>query len=352
MTLKRIIFIAIALPLLLSGCGGGDGGKELPPPDPIGPVNPQPNPNPNPDPGSETVTPLGKNWEAKKIDEGIIYHSFSGADEISGKMQQVFVVDVDLNNPNYKVQLVYTSPREVTSEAFRKNSAIAAMNANYEPGSIYIRVNGDVKSNLPNTTIGDTGVANWKSEAAFSSNRERGIGIHYIGSQKKGEKTVAEQRQWCSNASLTEMPDLITSAPMLIDNYNKLGENFCDYTMSSADVNNLNSEHPDRHQRVRHPRSAVALTESGHFLLFVVDGRSNVSVGMSARELTRFLVKWFNPQYALNMDGGGSSTLCVKGEGDPTTHVVNYPCDNLTDKNHPDHDGQRSRDVHFVILKK
>ena len=63
-------------------------------------------------------------------------------------------------------------------------------------------------------------------------------------------------------------------------------------------------------------------------------------------------MKWFNPQYALNMDGGGSTTLCVKGEGDPDTHVVNYPCNDVSDKNMRDHTHERQRDVHFVIVKK
>ena len=141
--------------------------------------------------------------------------------------------------------------------------------------------------------------------------------------------------------------NMISSAPMLIDDYEPVGENFCDYSLSTSDVNKLDGEDPNRHQRVRHPRTAVALTENNHFIMLVVDGRQ-VSKGMSARELTRFLVKWFNPQYALNMDGGGSSTLCVKGEGDPDTHVVNYPCDN----DQYDHAGERARSVHFVILKK
>ena len=134
---------------------------------------------------------------------------------------------------------------------------------------------------------------------------------------------------------------------MLIDDYEPVGENFCDYSLSTSDVNKLDGEDPNRHQRAQHPRTAVALTENNHFIMLVVDGRQ-VSKGMNARELTRFLVKWFNPQYAINMDGGGSSTLCVKGEGDPDTHVVNYPCDN--DKY--DHAGERARSVHFVILKK
>ena len=76
--------------------------------------------------------------------------------------------------------------------------------------------------------------------------------------------------------------------------------------------------------------------------MVVVDGRrAGVSEGMSARELTRFLRKNFNPRYALNMDGGGSSTLVIAGEGDPETHVVNRPTDAK---------GERLVGSHFVLV--
>ena len=322
---KALILFAILSPLLFQSCGGKDPINELPPPS-----KPE-----DPEGGSgKEVTPLGEGWTATAVDDGVIYYSFSGIDGISGAKQEVFAVDVDLNNPKYQVKLVYTSPRTTTSTAFKRYNAIAAMNANYEPGSIYIRVGGVEYSNLPNITIGDTKVPNWKSEGAFAGDGERGVQLFFAGSSKRDGRisgikghTVAEavsmQRDFYTSTSTTEMPDLISSAPMLIDNFEKVGDTFCDFSINMTQVNKLDGEDPERHQRVRHPRSAVALTENGHFIMLVVDGRTNYSNGMNCRELTRFLVKWFNPQYALNMDGGGSSAMCVKGEGDPSTHVVN-----------------------------
>ena len=72
---------------------------------------------------------------------------------------------------------------------------------------------------------------------------------------------------------------------------------------------------------------------------------------MSAYWLTQFLVKYFNPQYALNLDGGGSSTMCVENRGDESTNVVNYPADNRTSSaaGH-NHGGQRARDSFIVIV--
>jgi hypothetical protein len=45
--------------------------------------------------------------------------------------------------------------------------------------------------------------------------------------------------------------------------------------------------------------------------------------------------------------------MCVEGEGDATTHVVNYPSDNYTGKTGTgivDHGGERKRDSFIVIV--
>ena len=363
----HLYVIAVSIPLLAWSCGGKDPIPELPPPTPETPTEPS-------DPGGtethpwdanrgKVVTPSGTGWTSKTIDEGVVYYTFSGKDDVSGVVQEVFAIDLDLSKSQYQAKLLYTSPRVVVSEAFKREAGtVAAMNANYEVNSIFIRVAGTTRYQIPKTVIGDTDVPNWKSEAAFTSDGERGLGIFFAGSPQRDGKikgikgksypdAVAMQRQYYSSIA-GNYRDLISSAPMLVDDYEPVGENFVDYSISDAQAKKLQSEDPNRHQRDRHPRTAVALTENNHFIMFVVDGRTNFSSGMSAKELTKFMVKWFNPQYALNMDGGGSTTLCVKGEGDPDTHVVNYPCNDVSDKNMRDHTHERQRDVHFVIVKK
>jgi len=338
------------MPLLLVGCGGKDPVPELPPPSGEEQTDAPGGGEIDGGAGKE-ATPLGKDWTSKQIDEGVMYHAFNGKDEISGYHQEVFVIDVDLNNPAYQVKLVYENPRLTTSAAFKKQSkAIAAINANYEPTSIYMRVNGTNVYTLPNDVINGTDVPNWKSEAAVSFTGDRGVQFLWAGSQKKGEVTVKQQRDYYKDLSTTDYPNFISSAPMLINNFTKVGENFVDYSISTSSdyYKGLSSEHPDKHQRTLHPRTAIALTENNHLILLCVDGRIK-SYGMGARSLTRFLVKWFNPKYALNLDGGGSTTMCVKGEGDASTHVVNYPCDG--NKNY-DHTGERSRDAFIMVFKK
>lgn len=56
-----------------------------------------------------------------------------------------------------------------------------------------------------------------------------------------------------------------------------------------------------------------------------VDGRSEQSRGMSLEELRKVL-SWMGATYILNLDGGGSTTMYVKGMSD--NGVVNHPSDN------------------------
>src|SRR5690606_17642653 len=117
----------------------------------------------------------------------------------------------------------------------------------------------------------------------------------------------------------------LSGSPMLIYDDKPVGETFAKPRTEPLD--SLDYEDPDRHQGVRHPRTAVALTKEGYLMLIIVDGRRPETAGMSAKELTQFIAHYFNPKYALNLDGGGSTTLWMK-QADTPHGVVNYPTDN------------------------
>ena len=71
----------------------------------------------------------------------------------------------------------------------------------------------------------------------------------------------------------------------------------------------------------RDPRTAIALTADRRLLLVTVDGRlPGYSVGMTHPELTALLAR-LGATEALNVDGGGSTTMVLKGQ------VVNHPSD-------------------------
>jgi hypothetical protein len=70
----------------------------------------------------------------------------------------------------------------------------------------------------------------------------------------------------------------------------------------------------------RHPRTMIGVDRRGDIWLVVVDGRQAASAGMSFADLQR-LADRLQLTDALNLDGGGSTTMVVKGA------VVNRPSD-------------------------
>lgn len=75
----------------------------------------------------------------------------------------------------------------------------------------------------------------------------------------------------------------------------------------------------------RHPRTAIGSSQDGRQLLLVtVDGRQNSSIGMTLSELAQFM-RQLGCQNALNLDGGGSTTMVARTPGTSNLEVVNSP---------------------------
>lgn len=77
----------------------------------------------------------------------------------------------------------------------------------------------------------------------------------------------------------------------------------------------------------RNPRTAVGFSADGlKMWLVVVDGRSSTSVGMTYVELANYM-KSLGADDAINLDGGGSSTLVARMPGATSVSVRNTPSD-------------------------
>jgi hypothetical protein len=76
-----------------------------------------------------------------------------------------------------------------------------------------------------------------------------------------------------------------------------------------------------------HPRTAVGISEDGsEVFLAVIDGRQSHARGMSLTELGQFM-HGLGAHSALNVDGGGSSTMVVRDPGTADHQVINSPSD-------------------------
>lgn len=85
---------------------------------------------------------------------------------------------------------------------------------------------------------------------------------------------------------------------------------------------------PDLNDSATQPRTAVGYSKNGRYLyLVVVDGRQPLySEGMTIKELA-VLMQSIGADYAMNLDGGGSSTMVVEGSNG-LPRILNSPIDN------------------------
>ena len=95
------------------------------------------------------------------------------------------------------------------------------------------------------------------------------------------------------------------------------------------------------HNTDTHPRTAVAVTYDDCVLFVTIDGRfPGQAVGMPTTLMQEFFTL-LGAKSALNLDGGGSTTMYIKGRG-----VVNHACDG---KNW---DNPKERAVNSIIYLK
>lgn len=75
-----------------------------------------------------------------------------------------------------------------------------------------------------------------------------------------------------------------------------------------------------------HPRTALGVTAEGGVIMVTVDGRSEDSGGLDLVELAEMMIS-LGAVSALNLDGGGSTTMVVRNPGDVEASIVNTPSD-------------------------
>jgi len=265
-------------------------------------------------------------WVIDTLGNGLIHYQFAKYVQTQTANQFVNVVEVDLNNPEYELEFVSLPAQDTLSSVAMNRDAIIGINGTYEIEASFIKTNGNIVSQVD---LPEGHLRFWKHEGAIFYNSGQDAKIEY------GTKESYLQSPYMN---------LFSAAPMLIDDYKKVGEDFIG-DVTGIDLNSLDYEDYRRHQGVRHPRTVVALTEDKKLLLVTIDGRFPESAGMTAKEVTQFMSTYFYPQNALNMDGGGSTTMFIKDKG--VNGVVNYPSDNGV----RNHYGQRMLRT-FILVKK
>ena len=264
---------------------------------------------------SDSLAVVNADWKKEKINRGVFLKTFWFQNTLFNSNQFVSILEVK-QKKKLEFDIGYDAKKLITTSDFGKQAnAIAALN-----GTFFDIANGGSVDHI-------------KSDGIVINDNRLGKNGKRAGHQssalviKKGKINIAKWDGTPDWEKSIEGEDIMVSGPLLI----------LDQTDEKLDPANA-------FNKTRHPRTAVAITKNKRVLLITVDGRNSNSAGMSLFELTK-LMRWLNADDAINLDGGGSTTLWVNsymGNG-----VVNYPTDNKK----WDHEGQR-KVANVVLLKK
>ena len=248
-----------------------------------------------------------------------------------------FVIKSDIKEVQIEKSDLQTGSVEETDNYYKDDNIEINLNTyTYNDTSIYVadvslEDIGLLKSAFANNTYGKNVKAK-TSDIAESVNAVLAINGDFYGAQEKGyvlrngviyrdtavngkeDLVIYEDGHFEiineSDTSLEELLEkgaynLLSFGPALIENYD-IAVNTNDEVGKAMASN---------------PRTAIAITEDGHYLFVVSDGRTNESEGLSLYELASFL-KTLNVKIAYNLDGGGSSTMYFNGSiiNNPTTN--------------------------------
>ena len=268
------------------------------------------------------------NWTNKKLAKGVYWKSTHiENNELFNANQVINIIEVSPDNKRVQVHIVHSDSLEKTSQLGQNAHALAAINGSffkmrgpdpdYRPelkgvpklerskldhnrSEVYLRENDSlIAPNIP----GKDPVRKRNNQGSIAIN---GTDFFIV----KGDSLNLQSE------NNIKARDVLSTGPLMI--------------MDGVELPIPN----DKFCNDRHPRTAMGEKADGTIVFLVVDGRAKEAAGFSIPELQK-LMKWLGCRDAINLDGGGSTTMYVKGQ--PDAGVVNYPSDNKK----WDHEGER-----------
>ncbi len=253
---------------------------------------------------SDSLKFVNAPWSVKELAKGIVLKQFhfTGDNKIFDSHQYISVLEIDSKKAKGGFAFANDPGKITPTSKFAKDSgAIVAMNGtfyNMRPPYncvCYFKKNGvEVFDNTEKMAQRDNG-------AVVITKKGK---MYVEAADMDAPGNILENQKW---AQRIDEPNVMCSGPVLM----------IDGKDARLDENSFN--------RNRHPRSAVA-AKGKKIYLITVDGRSaEHAQGVSLWEFTA-IMHYLGVEDAINLDGGGSTTLYAEGESE--SGVINHPSDN------------------------
>ncbi len=256
---------------------------------------------------------MNAGWSVKKIGKGITlkqYH-FTGNHKLFDSHQYISIVEIDVKKAKGRFALANDPGKITQTSKFAKDSgAIVAMNGTFYNMSVpyncvtYFKKNGLL-------CYENTEKMEQRDNAAVAITAKGVPFIEAADAQNPGG--VVDNQAWPERI---EAPSVVASGPILLVDGKEAYLEECSFNAK------------------RHPRSAMGIKGKKVYLV-AIDGRSaEHAQGMTLWEFAD-IMRFIGAEDAINLDGGGSTTLYVEGENG--SGIVNHPSDNKKF----DHEGER-----------
>jgi exopolysaccharide biosynthesis protein len=236
---------------------------------------------------------------------GITYTQFLTKDRTS-----IHLLEIDPDYFDIIAKKAHLSPLETVENIAFNENAIAAINGGFfcrtkdHLGSpIGILKIDDVWHGVPQKPRGAIGWCNTHRNVLFDQVLTYESYHHHIYVISQSNPSYTNESDWKSATYI------VGGCPLLIRNTKALSDYSSEKTMNSFLYK-------------KHARTAIGILPNGHFVFVVADGKKHYffsNSGMSIPDLA-FFMQSIGCKEALNLDGGGSSTMILDSK------IVNTPC--------------------------
>ncbi len=237
-------------------------------------------------------------WKIDSLDGFVLKQKHFSARNCLGSNQNICILEIPADSPR-RLAFTFEQQRTPTSLQAAHSDALAAVNGSFFDMKLhnpicYLRIDGnELGVNTPQAS--DSVHRKYYQYGSVALRHGR---PHFL----VPDSARLYERLWPDS-------NIMTAGPMLIRDGSLI---------------------PMRNDRTfvtdRHNRTAIAIRPDGTVLLVTVDGRTRQSQGLSLHDF-QLLLRYLGCCDALNLDGGGSTTMYVRGK--PNAGIVNRPSDNF-----------------------
>lgn len=245
----------------------------------------------------DSIRVVNARWNVDTLDGMILKQRHFNKKDCLGSNQFVSVIEIPAKSPR-RLAFTYEAQRTPTTVHAQRNGAYAAINGSYFDMAqhnpiCYLRIDGVERGeNTPQASDSIHRKYYQYGSLSLAGGRPR---IFVPDSGRMAERLLPDS-------------NIMTAGPLLIS-----GGHLVKMRNDKTFVTN------------RHNRTAIGVKADSTVLLVTLDGRTKESEGMSLSDFQR-LLRYLGCRDALNLDGGGSTTMYVRGY--PHGGIINHPSDN------------------------